>query len=172
MKASIRKAIPSDAKQIAVVIVEAWRAAYRGLLPDSTLDGLSASETAARWAERIAKGRGHIFVAERDGRVMGVMACGSSEDEDSDRARVGEIHVIYVHPDEWRQGHGTALEGEALRCLRKDGFDEVILWVLRGNARAMRFYEAQGFAADGATKVKRRADGTEMPVVRYHRSIG
>jgi ribosomal protein S18 acetylase RimI-like enzyme len=58
-----------------------------------------------------------------------------------------------------------------LRCLREDGFDEVILWVLRGNEQAIRFYEAEGFVADGGSKVKRRADGTEMQVVRYRRSI-
>ena len=167
----IRKAGPSDAKQIAVVIVEAWRAAYRGLVPDSTLDDLSVEDFAERWRERIANLWGHIFVAEREGQVVGVVACGSTQDEDVDHDKVGEIHVIYVHPDEWRQGHGSALAGEALRCLREEGFDEVVLWVLRGNERAAKFYEAEGFAADGGSKVKRRADGSEMPVVRYRRSI-
>jgi ribosomal protein S18 acetylase RimI-like enzyme len=168
---SIRRAEPSDAKQIAEVLVAAWKAAYRGLVPDSALDGLSVDDSADRWRERIAKPWGTIFIAQRDHRVVGFAAWGSSQDEDVDHDSVGEIYVIYVHPDEWRQGHGSALAGEALRCLQEAGFDEVILWVLRGNERAIRFYEAQGFAADGASKTKRRADGTKMPVLRYRRSV-
>lgn len=171
MSASIRRAAPADARQIAEVIVAAWRAAYRGIFPDSTLHGLSVDDSEKRWSARIAKPLGTILVAEHGGRVIGVAACGRTEDEDADGGKVGEIYVMYVHPDEWRKGHGAALTSEALRGLREQGFDEVSLWVLRGNEQAIRFYEAQGFAADGSTKVKRRADGTEMHVVRYRMRI-
>jgi ribosomal protein S18 acetylase RimI-like enzyme len=61
--------------------------------------------------------------------------------------------------------------GKALDRLRKDGFEEAILWVLRGNRQAIAFYERAGFGPDGASKVKRRTDGTELPVVRYRQSI-
>jgi ribosomal protein S18 acetylase RimI-like enzyme len=162
----------SDAKGIAAVHVTAWRVAYRGLLPDEALDRLSIDELEKRWGERIAKPWGHIFVAEREGQLVGFAACGSSEDEDIDRETVGEIYVIYVHPEHWRQGHGAALLGKAAECLQDDGFEEIILWVLRGNQGAIRFYEASGFQADGASKVKQRTDGVEMPVVRYRSSTG
>lgn len=171
MTASIRRALPSDARRVAEVHVETWRAAYRGLLSDSVLAGLSVDGTEERWRERIAKPWGHIHVAERNEQVVGFVACGACEDEDVDHGKVGEIYAVYVQPGEWRRGHGAALAREALKCLREDGFDEVILWVLRGNEQAIRFYEAEGFVADGGSKVKRRADGTEMPVVRYRRSI-
>jgi ribosomal protein S18 acetylase RimI-like enzyme len=103
---------------------------------------------------------------------VGYAACGSSGDEDVDRDKVGEIYVIYVHPEEWRRGYGSALVGEAMERLREDGFEEVILWVLRGNQGAMGFYEAAGFEADGARRIKQRADGLEMPIVRYRQRIG
>jgi len=169
---SIRRAELSDAKGIAAVHVAAWRVAYRGLLPDDVLDRLSIEDSAKRWWERIAKPWGHIFVAEQEGHIVGFAACGSSQDEDIDREKVGEIYVIYVHPEQWRQGYGAAFVGEAAECLREDGFEEIILWVLRGNQGAIRFYEAAGFEADGASKVKQRADGLEMPIVRYRRRIG
>ena len=168
---AIRKAEPSDAKGIARVIVAAWRTAYRGLLPDETLDNLSIRDSARRWNERIAEPWGPIFVAEQEDGMVGIVACGSSQDEDVDRERVGEVYVIYVHPEHWRKGVGTALLGKALDRLRKDGFEEAILWVLRGNQQAIAFYEGAGFEADGASRVKRRADGPEMPIVRYRRRI-
>jgi ribosomal protein S18 acetylase RimI-like enzyme len=168
---SIRRAELSDEKSIATVLVAAWTIAYRRLVPDDVLDHLSVEDSERRWRERIAAPWGHIFVAEQESCIVGFAACGSSQDEDSDREQVGEIYAIYVHPDQWRQGYGTALVGEAIKCLREDGFEEVTLWVLKENQEAIRFYEAAGFEADGASKVKQRADGLEMPVVRYRQSI-
>jgi ribosomal protein S18 acetylase RimI-like enzyme len=151
--------------------VAAWQAAYRGLLPDHVLDHLSIEESEGRWKERIAEPWGHILVVEHGGRIVGYAACGSTQDEDLDRQGVGEIYVMYVHPDTWRRGHGSALIDECLAHLRQDGFREAILWVLEGNAQAIGFYEAGNFRADGASKVKHRADGTEMSLVRYRRHI-
>jgi len=166
---SIRRAELSDAKGIAAVHVAAWQVAYRGLLPDDVLDRLSIDDSEKRWSERITKPWGHIFVAEQEAHIVGFVACGSSQDEDIDQKKVGEIYAIYVHPEQWRQGHGAALMGEAAECLREDGFEEITVWVLKGNQGAIAFYEAAGFRADGASKVERRADGLEMPVVRYRR---
>jgi len=168
---SIRRAELSDAQGIAQVIVAAWRAAYRGLLPDEALDRLSVADYERRWSERIAEPWGPLFVAEQEDEIVGIVACGSSQDEDVDRERVGEIYVIYVHTEHWRQGVGTALLDQALDRLHRDGFGEAILWVLRGNQQAIVFYEGAGFEADGASRIKRRADGLEMPIVRYRRSI-
>lgn len=169
---SIRRAELGDAEGIAEVQVAAWRSAYRALLPDDVLDRLSLEETEERWRERIARPWGHTFVAEQASCIVGFAACGRTEDEDVDREKAGEIYVIYVHPEEWRKGHGAALMREAVKHLREDGYEEVILWVLKGNEKAIRFYEAAGFEADGAGRVKQRRDGSEMPIVRYRLSIG
>jgi ribosomal protein S18 acetylase RimI-like enzyme len=151
--------------------VAAWQAAYRGLLPDRVLDGLSIEDSERRWRERIAEPWGYILVLERDGCIVGHAARGNTQDEDVDRQSVGEIYVLYVHPDSWRRGYGSALVDQCLACLRQDGFREVILWVLDRNAQAIGFYEAAGFWADGASRVKHRADGTDMPLIRYRRHI-
>jgi len=170
LKTPIRRAKSSDARGIAKVHVAAWKAAYRGLLPDNTLDQLSVDDSEARWKERLAGAWGKILVAEQKDRIIGFAACGASRDEDLDK--VGELYVIYVHPEEWRKGYGATLIGEAMKHLREAGFEEVVLWVLRGNQQAIRFYEAAGFVADGASKVKQRTDGTELPVIRYRQSLG
>jgi RimJ/RimL family protein N-acetyltransferase len=53
----------------------------------------------------------------------------------------------------------------ALGALRKEGFRRVTLWVLEGNARARRFYEAAGLVPDGARQLLEM--GTPVPEVRY-----
>jgi ribosomal protein S18 acetylase RimI-like enzyme len=168
---TVRQAKPSDAEGIAAVQVEAWRAAYRGLLPDDVLDDLMVEEAEQRWRERIVNPWGQFFVIEREDEIVGYVACGENRDEDVDDERVGEIYAIYVHPEEWRRGNGAVLVGKAIEQLRADGYEEVILWVLSGNEQAIGFYERVGFEADGGSKVKQRADGTQMDVVRYRQSI-
>ncbi len=162
---SIRKASVSDSQGIAQVHVAAWRSAYRGLFADDVLDRLAVDDSERRWRERIVKPWGHIFVVELEYRIVGFAACGRSQDEDIDK--VGELYVIYVHPQEWRRGYGEMLLGKAVGRVQRDGFEKVTLWVLRGNEQAIGFYEAAGFVADGASRIKRRADGLEMPLVRY-----
>lgn len=58
----------------------------------------------------------------------------------------------------------------AERGLADAGFAEAYLWVLGSNARARRFYEIGGWAADGGTKVERRGE-VELREVRYRRDL-
>jgi RimJ/RimL family protein N-acetyltransferase len=46
----------------------------------------------------------------------------------------------------------------------------MLLWVLKGNTRARRFYERQGFAADGAEEPF-EVDGVPVPEVRYTKAL-
>jgi hypothetical protein len=45
----IRAAAPADTEAIGRVHVETWRSAYRGLVSDAYLAGLSPAERAVRW---------------------------------------------------------------------------------------------------------------------------
>jgi ribosomal protein S18 acetylase RimI-like enzyme len=167
----VRRAEPSDSVAIAEVRVASWRSAYRGLLPDSLLDALSVHDIASRWKARIEKGRIRVFVCQTETGVVGFVAIGPTRDEGMDDERVGEVCAIYVRPEGWRKGYGSALLCRAIESLREQGRAEVTLWVLRDNERGTRFYEARGFEADGATKVETRDDGVQLHEIRYRRSI-
>jgi ribosomal protein S18 acetylase RimI-like enzyme len=65
----------------------------------------------------------------------------------------GELYTLYVVPAHWSTGAGRALTGAALDSLRAAGYRRVVLWTLTENARARRFYDKAGFAADGATNI-------------------
>ena len=41
---TIRKATPEDARQIAEILVEDWKTAYRGIIDDDYLDSLNVEE--------------------------------------------------------------------------------------------------------------------------------
>lgn len=164
---TIRWADPADAPALADIHVRAWQAGYRGLLPDSLLDNLSAAERLPRWRERLTGSNELVLIAELGGQVAGWLVIGPQRDGDLDPQRVGEIYAIYVDPDAWRRGCGRALLASALAELRAQGFVGANLWVLRSNERARRFYESQGFQADGASKIEHNRAGVAFDEVRY-----
>ena len=59
---------------------------------------------------------------------------------------------------------------EAFDFARARGFREMTLWVVDRNTRARSFYEALGFAPDGATKVEQRP-GFVLEEVRYRMDL-
>jgi ribosomal protein S18 acetylase RimI-like enzyme len=149
----VREADIEDAPAVAGIHVRAWLAAYRGLMPDEWLDGVTVKQRTQSWREILAGARdpGSTLVGEDEG--VGVVGFCSvslpSRDEDAGAA-TAEISALYIDPSRWRSGIGRALLVEALARLRAAEWSEVTLWVLAGNAPARAFYERFGFAADGA----------------------
>jgi ribosomal protein S18 acetylase RimI-like enzyme len=147
----VRRAVPHDAAPIGGVHVRAWQVAYRGLMPDEVLDGLSVEQREQMWQQALASQEGQaVYVAVEDAAVVGFCAVAApSRDEDAEDD-VAEIAAIYVDPDAWRVGVGRALMDVALADLRADGWRSVTLWVLAENHPARDFYARFGFEPDGA----------------------
>ena len=177
-----RAARPDDASGVARVHVDGWRAAYKGLLPDSVLDGLRVEDRADRWGRWIAASdegsqndsvvaEGHrMLVAEKDGDVVGWATFGPGRDEGMEDH--GEIAGLYVHPDQWSLGIGFALITHVEAELRASGSTDAYLWVLRGNDRAIRFYEQCGWHADGETKIGSAGGVDDLHEERHWRDLG
>ena len=150
----MRMARPGDATAMATVHVASWRAAYRGLLPDDYLAGLSVEERAASWSGILADpAPGQVLVVELDGRIVGFAHVGPSGDDDAG-PDTGELYTIYVLPDAWGRGHGWALMEAALERLRADGYAGVTLWMLSTNDRARRFYLRQGWSVTAGQRTQ------------------
>lgn len=168
---TIRLAGPSDAAAIARVHVGSWREAYRGLLPDSLLDGLTVEARAARWTILLAPGEAATFVATRDSAVIGFGSAGPQRDAVLREAGyAGEVLALYVLREGQRCGIGRALMGSMAGMLDARGCESLALWVLEGNAPARRFYEAVGGVAIG-TKEERRGEETVREVAYGWRDL-
>ena len=117
-----------------------WHAAYTGLIDQAYLDKLTpekCEEIACRWPD-------NILIAKDGERVLGFLGFG---DEGAD---TGVIFALYVLPEYWGTGVGQKLMEAGLTKL--SAYPKIALWVLKGNARAIRFYEKNGFRADGEEK--------------------
>ena len=152
----VRSAALADADGIAEVHVRSWQAAYRGLMPQEVLDGLSVEQRADGWRSILGdpERSSRTLVAEREGRIVGWAGFGDAREEDA--PGTGELWGIYALPDAWSSGVGHALITAVERELADAGHATAYLWVLDGNDRASAFYERHGWAADGGTKVENR----------------
>jgi len=145
-------ATPADARAIAEIHVEAWRAAYREIVPDEYLDSLSIDRREAAWRQNLLAADTSTWVALESDAIVGWISAGPSRDTDAGGS-AGEIWAVYVAPGCWRRGVGRSLCLQAEQYLRTEGFAAVTLWVLRDNERAVKFYQSFGFVPDnGATK--------------------
>jgi ribosomal protein S18 acetylase RimI-like enzyme len=170
--ARLRDATPGDAHAIATVHVASWQVAYRGLIPDHVLDGLSVADRARRWEDRLASPstRSRTLLVVEGPAVLGFASTGPARDED-DPAE-GELYAFYLDPSAWGRGHGTRLHAGAVDRLRTDGFAHVRLWVLDSNVRALRFYHRQGWTETGRTKVDRDLEGgVPLAERELHRAV-
>ena len=120
---------------------KAWQEAYPGLVSPAYLEKLGLEK-----CEEIAFRRPENTLVAKDGeQVLGFVCYGGGDDPDT-----GEIFALYVLAAYYGTGLGTRLMDAGLERLRD--CPEVRLWVLQGNARAIRFYEKCGFRPDGAEK--------------------
>ena len=163
----VREARLEDAPEIARVHIQTWRAAYRGLIPDSILDDLDLQERTKLWRRNLSLPNLWVFVAVQEESVVGFCSLAPARDDEEDPKVVVEVTSIYVNPDEWDKGFGKALSEAALQKARQCGFQEVLLWVLRENQRARDFYEHLRFQLDGVGNAKGFAPGLLIPQVRY-----
>lgn len=78
------------------------------------------------------------FVAERKGRVIGVILSGHD-------GRRGSIHHMAVRMEARGQGIGGALLEHAVRALQAEGIAKVTLVVFKRNEVGNAFWEKKGF---------------------------
>ena len=83
------------------------------------------------------------YVGLADDTVVAVLRLGTSAAPSE--LGIGEIHALYVAPERWGRGVGSALIAFAEQRLRELGFDQAIVWAYERNGRALRFYEGCGY---------------------------
>ena len=103
-----------------------------------------------------------------EGVVFGLANLGSSRDKE--RPDWGELRAIYLLPEYWRKGSGTALFQAAEAELRRRGYARYFLWVFCENARARRFYEKMGMRPAGRDQPF-TLGGKELWECRYEKEL-
>jgi GNAT superfamily N-acetyltransferase len=166
----VRTARINDAQQIAEVHVDSWRAAYRGIVPDSLLDSLSVEAWTERWQERLSVAGDTINLVLALGEsLIGLATAGPARDLDCDSRQTQEVYALYLRSEYWGRGNGKELYLAAEDQIWRSGAVDAVLWVLRDNLRARRFYEAQGFTLDQSCPEQNHDGVPSLVEVRYRK---
>jgi GNAT superfamily N-acetyltransferase len=141
---SIRRATVEDAAAVARVHVDSWRTTYRGIVPDTFLDGMSYADSEARLRRRLEQSseKYAMFVAQDEsGRIVGFADGGPIRKEDPDFD--GELYAIYLLEAHQRRGLGRRLIRQVVGHLVQNGMHGMLIWALADNP-ACPFYAVMG----------------------------
>ncbi len=159
-----RKADVNDAKVMAQIHAESWKVAYRGFVPDSYLDELSADRWNSIFAESLRQQTMSARLLVDGEKPIGCAFYGRSRDElYSD---YGEIVSLYLLPNYIGKGYGRILIKAVQQELQDEGFPKYFLWVLEENKQARKFYEKCGFSCN-EEKHYIEVGGKTLCTVRY-----
>lgn len=158
----VRHARRDDAEGFVRAHESAWDSTI-GEIVGHSLDELAPYEARLeRFRESIAGAseRAQAWLAERSGQIVGIAVSVRDGEE------AVELRDLYVVPEAWGTGVAQALTSAAIDGVRGEA-REARLWVGEENARARRFYEREGWVADGTSR-----DSPLGPVeLRYRRSL-
>lgn len=164
MDVTMRAASSEDARTISGILAESWKKAYVGMVPQEYLDGLDENHSAERMRNELSSGRLNVFLLFEDDVPVGAVGYGKSRDDKL--PDWGEIQFIYLRPGFCRRGYGERLLRTAVDALRRLGFEDCFLWVLKENKNARDFYTSNGFrATDDVTHSE--IMGKQLTEVRY-----
>jgi len=140
---TIEPLIDDDIEEAAEFLTLCWRDVYVGILDDDVLDGLTTASRATYLRSHMAKGGAGLI--ERD-EARAIVAVSFFEPGDTG---AGFIDKLYVRPDLIGTGLGHKLLLATENAMVEYGYKVARLDVYPVNRRAIRFYEAHGYAKIG-----------------------
>lgn len=150
MEFSIRPATQDDIPDLARIHIQGWHGAYGGIVNSAALKTPTLDERIRQWNEWIhLEDSGALLAVSENGEAAGFASYGRLKTPPPGSSPIrplysGEIYGLYLLPDYYRQGIGTALLKEAARKLREMRHKSLCLWTLEKNKRSVSFYNKMG----------------------------
>lgn len=138
---TIREAASGDVPAILRIAERGWHVAYGGFLSQETIDtAMTEWYDPDATREQIEREDVAYFVAEQNGDVLGYASGGPSGEETT-----AILGAIYVDPDRWEEGIGTALLDEFEAFCRRQGYETIRVQMLAENDIGASFYRNHGY---------------------------
>ena len=121
---------------------KSWQETYSGLMPEEYLQSIDLEKCikmAHKWPQ-------NTLLLKTDNKVIGFSCFGESKDCDS----ANEIIALYLLREYQGQKLGYTLLNKTFEKLPNNR--KTLLWVLKGNEKAINFYKRYGFEFTGNEK--------------------
>ncbi|MEU6020427.1 GNAT family N-acetyltransferase [Micromonospora sp. NPDC047134] len=170
MTVTLRAATADDIAAVGRLHQRSRVAAYSSILPPEALTDPTPEAMADYWTLRWSYERTdhRMTVAERKGTLVGFSYLGPDDEGDPD---TGLLNALHLEPAERGRGIGRALMIDALAAMGRHGWRRAVLWVLRDNAPARRFYERGGWQRTGLERDD-MIGNVSVRQLRYTRALG
>ena len=165
---TIRLAIPSDAPDIAEILMRSWEVAYGNIIPVDFIQKRNSIRM-EQFKQAITEENDTYYTIQTDGKTVGYMRVVNALSDDDSECEVSDLEQIYLHPDYYRQGIGTRAMNFAYSVALSSRKTVMIVWVLAENTAAIKFYGKCGFVADGERK--KREYGKVLELIRMRKSL-
>lgn len=141
---TIRPAVPEDTPVLANIQIEAWKAAFGGILsPEVLAQATKLEEVQAMHQFVLEHQLAHVSLQCVDGIPQGIYAWSANRDNlGTDTAELICIHSL---PQYWGHGFGSHMMKYLLHEVSAAGYSRLALWVFEANQRAQTFYKKHGF---------------------------
>jgi RimJ/RimL family protein N-acetyltransferase len=153
MVARIRTASPEDLESLASLVARA-NATYADWAGNGWEPPRAATER-LRWQARLEDAAAWNAVAEGRSELLGCVSFTDARMAAGEGGKVaGLAHLsrMFVDPNHWRAGVGTALLGKAIEEMRLRGYEQAQLFTAILNAGSRAFYERHGWLLGEATR--------------------
>lgn len=159
MSITIRTATQDDIADLAAIHVAGWQGAYGGLIDQDYIDSQNIEKRMADWQEWLKDETVHRLIVTLEDKAVGFIAYGSLRTAPPGTSKIrplysSEIYGLYLLPEVWRQGIGSAILKQAVQNLKEQKHTSMCLWVLSDNKRACDFYQKMGGTRVGKKMVE------------------
>ncbi len=130
-----------DQAQMAKIKIDGWRDTYDSIIARTYLKGMNYKEQTERFYRSFEDYKNRVLVAVKGDEVLGYSCFDPKERSfkyDS------ELESLYIKNDCHNRGIGSILFKETAKQLFSLGKRNMIVWCLKGNNNAIKFYEKLG----------------------------
>ena len=140
---NIRDIKKEDIPQVVDIQISGWRTAYKGIIDDEYLENMNYEER-IKMRQKDYKETGFI-VAEHDNEVVGFCRYTDNMEKTPETPEVDcELRALYVKPELKHNGIGKKMFQYAVNEFKNIGKTKMVLWCLKDNVLARKFYEKMG----------------------------
>lgn len=137
---TVRRGRAADAQSLVEVHRDAWRLAYRGIIPHLHLETMIQRRGLDWWRSAVRSGEG-LLVLDVAGTIAGYATHGASRTKGPYR---GEIYELYLAPVYQGLGLGEHLFEACRARLDNRRLPGLLVWALVENTSATAFYWQRG----------------------------
>jgi len=135
---NVRKARFSDIQEIALIHVQSWKSAFKGLMPERYINSYTLEDRKTEWLSILDSGSESVIIAEDNDRLVGFLSF-------SENVNFLYLSKLYLCPSIYGKGVGCLLMKQMESEAQTACIDLIRLYVLDNNQSAMKFYTKQGF---------------------------